>query len=74
MLIAPACNKIFSVKVVLPASGCEIIAKVRLLSISSGIDLEFPLSNVILGFISLFDDEKLNDLKLMKYSWLIHLQ
>ena len=33
-LIAPPYNKNFSVNVVFPASGCEIIAKVRLFSIS----------------------------------------
>ena len=33
--IAPPNNKSFSVKVVLPASGCEMIAKVRRRKISS---------------------------------------
>jgi hypothetical protein len=34
--IAPPDNSKFSIKVVLPASGCEMIAKVRWRAISSG--------------------------------------
>ena len=43
-LIAPPYKRNFSVNVVLPASGCEIIAKVR----------RFLISSILLIFLSLF--------------------